>query len=204
MVLNILGRKRSSDPQLCKPIVTPRFNIVNCNRKEAIKVTAPWRNDPEILHNMMMPQAAYSAVQWVGVVGKPDGHSRFFHAIVSKELKGTIGVHRTTIDDSGTATVAIVIHARSWWGKGVFEEVRRGILDHFTASDRVVRFAGRVLSRNVSSIYNYNKLGFRMTGYDRMAWLSPVTGEHCDTVHYEMLAQDWRKIRAEQAGADEQ
>ncbi|MFO8125169.1 GNAT family N-acetyltransferase [Yoonia sp.] len=203
MVLSILRRKQPPDPYLCKPIITDRFNIVNCTRKEAIKVTSPWRKDTEILHNLMMRQADYSVVEWVRVVGKPDGHARFFHAIVSKELKGTIGVHRTTIDGSGTASLAIVIHARSWWGKGVFEEVRTGILDHFSASDRVVRFAGQVLSRNVSSIYNYNKMGFRMTGYDRMAWLSPVTGEHCDTVHYEMLAQDWRDKRAEQAGSNE-
>ncbi len=204
MVLNMLRRKHPPDAYLCEPIITTRFNIVNCTRAEAIKVTSPWRKDPEILHNFMMQQAEYSAVAWAGAVGKPDGYSRFFHAIVSKELKGTIGVHRTTIDESGTASLAIVIHARSWWGKGVFEEVRTGILDHFSGSDRVVRFAGRVLSRNISSIYNYNKMGFRMTGHDRMAWLSPVTGEHCDTVHYEMLAQDWRDRRAEQVGSREQ
>ena len=87
--------------------------------------------------------------------------------------------------------MAIVIHARDWWGKDVFEEVRTAILDHFSGSDKVERFFGRVLSRNFSSIYNYNKLGFRLIGYDRSAWLSPLTSEHCDTMHYEMLKRDW-------------
>ncbi|MEL6685923.1 MAG: GNAT family protein, partial [Pseudomonadota bacterium] len=181
---------------------TDRFHLVNCNRKEAIKVTAPWRQDPEVLHNLMMAKTSYSAMQWIKTIKKPDGNSRFVHAIVSKEINGTIGAHRLTINKSGTVSLAIVIHARSWWGKDVFDEVRTGILDHFSQSDRVVRFYGRVLSRNVSSIYNYNKLGFRMIGYDRKAWLSPHTDEWHDTVHFEMLAEDWETKRQKQVVAD--
>ncbi|PXW71025.1 RimJ/RimL family protein N-acetyltransferase [Loktanella sp. PT4BL] len=204
MVLKLMRRKEPPDPYLCKPIITDRFNLVNCTRQQAIKSTAPWRTDSEILHNLMMPKAAYTDFQWVKVIGRPDGHSRFFHAIVAKEIKGTIGTHRVTIDRSGNASLALVIHARSWWGKDVFEEVRTGIMDHFSASDRVVRFQGRVLSRNFSSIYNYNKMGFRMIGYDRKAWLSPVTDEHCDTIYYEMLAEDWQKKRNGQDKTDAQ
>ncbi|MEJ8563198.1 GNAT family protein [Yoonia sp. GPGPB17] len=201
MVLSKLRRK-PPDPYLSQPVITERFNLVNCNRAEAIKVTAPWRNDPEILQNLMMPRTDYSPYKWAKLMGRADGHSRFTHAIVAKEIKGTIGVHKLKIDDSGTASLTIVIHARSWWGKDVFEEVRTAILDHFSRSDRVVRFYGRVLSRNVSSIYNYNKMGFRMIGYDRKVWLSPGTGEHHDSIHYEMLSEDWLKKRQIEAEAN--
>ncbi|PJI92582.1 RimJ/RimL family protein N-acetyltransferase [Yoonia maricola] len=195
-------RRKPPDPYLCKPIITERFNLVNCTRSEAVKVTAPWRNDPEILQNLMTSRTEYSVFRWAKLMGRANGYSRFTHAIVAKDIKGTIGVHKLSLNKSGTASLTIVIHARSWWGKDVFEEVRTAILDHFSQSDRVVRFYGRVLSRNVSSIYNYNKMGFRMIGYDRKAWLSPGTGEHHDSVHYEMLAEDWIKKRGKEVGAD--
>jgi len=195
MVLMFRQKKPPPDPYLMQPITTDRFVLINCNRKDAIKVTLPWRTDPDVLLNLMMSKEAYSHTEWVKVVGKPNGATLFYHAIVDKAANGTIGTHRVTIDKSGTASMAIVVHARSWWGKDVFEEVRTGILDHFSRSERVNRFYGRVLSRNFSSIYNYTKLGFRLIGHDTAAWKSPVTGAHHDTMHYEMLAADWRAKR---------
>ena len=199
MVLDRLRRK-PPDTYLCKPIITDRFNVVNCSPREAIKITSAWRNDAEVLENLMMPKTHYSAFEWARRMGRADGHSRFTHAIVARDIKGTIGVHKLNLDESGTASLSIVVHARSWWGKDVFEEVRTAILDHFSQSDKVVRFYGRVLSRNVSSIYNYNKMGFRMIGYDRKAWLSPHSDKHLDSVHYEMLAEDWLKKRGDEVG----
>ena len=74
----------------------------------------------------------------------------------------------------------------------MFEEVRAGLMDHFSQSSRVVRFSGHVLARNFSSVYNYKKLGFRFVGYDQKAWRSPLTEELHDTMHFEYLAEDWR------------
>jgi RimJ/RimL family protein N-acetyltransferase len=191
MALKFPGKRSPADPYLIKPIKTARFNLVNCNFNEAVKVTLPWRQDKEVLHNLMMRKDGYTRLEWIKAMGRPDGNTLFYHAIVSKEARGTIGTHRVKLNRHGTASMAIVIHARSWWGKDVFEEVRTGILDHFSASEKVERFYGRVLSRNFSSIYNYTKLGFRLIGYDKSAWRSPVTKEFCDTMHYEMLVDDW-------------
>jgi RimJ/RimL family protein N-acetyltransferase len=190
-IAKLLRRQEPPDPYLSQPIRTERFVLANCNRRDAIKVTAPWRTDPEVLENLMYSQTSYTAVEWVRSVGRPDGNERFIHAIMPKEGGGTIGAHRLSINRSGTASLAIVIHARSWWGKGVFEEVRRGIMDHFAASERVIRFEGHVLARNVSSIYNYQKLGFRVVGYETKSWLSPFSETHMDTVQFEMMADDW-------------
>lgn len=201
MVMRLLRKKAAPDTYLTQPIGTERFNLVNCNRREAIKITLPWRQDHDVMHNLMMRETEYSLTQWTKFVGNPDGNTLFYHAIVSKELRGTIGTHRIKLNASGTASMAIVIHARDWWGKDVFDEVRTGVLDHFSCSDRVTRFYGRVLSRNFSSIYNYTKLGFRLIGYDRSAWLSPFTQEYCDTMHYEMLKEDW--IERRKAGVEE-
>ena len=32
-------------------------------------------------------------------------------------------------------------------------------------------------------------------GFDRKAWLSPVTDDWNDTVHFEYLAEEWREKR---------
>ncbi len=189
------GKKQKPDPYLTKAVRTERFDLVNCTHAEALKVTIPWASNPDILHNLMYDQSAYTKVQWAKKLGRPDGRTLFFHAIVAREIKGTIGTHRLRIDRSGTARMAIVLTANSWWGKGVFEEVRTALLDHFSQSPHVVRFSGRVLVSNASSIYNYKKLGFRLIGYDRKVWLSPTTNEHEDTMHFELLAEDWRERR---------
>ncbi len=189
-------RKREEvDPYLVKNVRTERFDLVNCNRAEAIKVTLPWASDREILHNLMFDQASYSKVQWVKRLKKPDGRTTFYHAIVAREIKGTIGAHKIRIDRSGTARMEIALTAKSWWGKGVFEEVRTALMDHFCQSPHVIRFAGRVLSSNASSLYNYKKIGFRLVGWEKKSVYSPVTEEHCDSMLFEYLAEDWRSKR---------
>ena len=192
-----LGTKRKveKDPYLMKPVRTERFDLVNCSHAEALKVTLPWARDPEILHNLMYDQTTYSRVQWAKALGRPDGRHLFFHAVVARDIKGTIGAHRIRLDRSGTASLALVLTARSWWGQGVFEEVRTGLMDHFCQSKHVTRFFGRVVSSNTSSVYNYKKLGFRLIGYDKLSWKSPGSGEMVDTFHFEYLAEDWRKKR---------
>lgn len=203
-IAKLLRRKDPPDPYLSQPIRTERFVLANCNRRDAIKVTAPWRTDPEVLENLMYSKTSYSAFEWVRSVGRPDGKSRFIHAIMPKEGGGTIGAHRLGINRSGTVSLAIVVHARSWWGKGVFEEVRRGIMDHFAASERVIRFEGHVLASNISSIYNYQKLGFRLVGYENKSWLSPHSETHMDTVQFEMMAENWLAQRQNTVATDVQ
>ena len=195
----VLGfkKKKPPDPYLTQVINTERFRLVNCNRLQAIQITMPWHNDPEILGNLMYSKAKYSRREWARKIGKPDGNKRFYHAIIAKDIKGTIGTHRLILDKSGTVRLAIVIHAKEWWGKDVFAEVRTAIMDHFSQSPRVVRFHGQVLTRNIRSIYNYQKLGFRVIGYDRKVWKSPITDEYEDTMHFEYLAEDWRADRTE-------
>lgn len=195
MVLNVLKKKEAPDPYLTKAVRTERFDLVNCSKAEALKVTLPWANDPVVLRNLMYDQASYTRVEWARKLSNPDGRTMFFHAIVARDIKGTIGTHRLRLNRSGTANMAIVLTAKSWWGKGVFEEVRSGIMDHFSRSPDVVRFEGRVLSRNVSSVFNYKKLGFRLIGYDQKSWRAPDTDELLDTMFFEFLAEDWRAKR---------
>ncbi len=182
-------------PYLMRSVRTERFDLINCDADEALELTLPWASNPEALHNLMYDKASYTRAEWAKKNGKPNGRNLFFHAIVARETKETIGAHRVYLDVSGTATMAIVLTEKAWWGKGVFEEVRTAMMDHFSQSPHVIRFFGRVITRNVSSVYNYKKIGFRLIGYDRKSWKSPVTDEYVDTMFFEFLADEWRAKR---------
>lgn len=194
MVLGLFGRN-TADPYLSQPLTTERFDLVPCNWRQAYRLTLPWSQDPETLHALMFRKTSYTRLQWARQLEYPDGREIFYHAIVARDGQETVGGHRIRLTRSGTATMAIALSNRDWWGKGVFEEVRYALIDHFSRSPRVVRFSGRVISRNFSSLYNYRKLGFRLIGYDRKAWRSPLTGELVDTLFFEYLAEDWRAHR---------
>lgn len=193
----VLANYKKSEPNeyLTRTVRTERFEVINCNADDALELTLPWARNPETLHNLMYDKASYSRTEWAKKNGKPNGRNLFFHAIISRETGETVGAHRVYLDESGTATMAIVLTEKSMWGKDVFEEVRTAMIDHFSQSPLVVRFFGRVITRNVSSVYNYKKMGFRLIGYDLKSWWSPVTGDYVDTMFFEYLAEDWRAKR---------
>jgi len=63
MALSFLSKRSPADPYLVKPIKTARFSLVNCNVRQAVKVTLPWRQDKEVLHNLMMRKDGYSQME---------------------------------------------------------------------------------------------------------------------------------------------
>lgn len=189
-------KPRRQDPYLNQILHTERLDLVPCNWRDTCRITLPWSTDPELLHRLMYPRASYKKWQWYLTTAMPNGRTLFFHAVVEQESGEIIGGHRLQINRSGTVTMGIALTNKDWWGKDVFEEVRVKLMDHFSRSPRVIRFSGQCLSRNFSSVYNYNKLGFRMVGYETKLWRSPMTGEHMDAISFEYLAEDWRAKRA--------
>ena len=179
---------------ITKTVETERFFLVNCNSLEAFRITDNWRRSPEIMQNMMMGKKKYTHVEWMRR-SKVNWKNKFLHAIVAKDNRKTVGAHSIAINKAGTASLGIVIHAERWHGEGAFEEVRAAMLDHFCSNPEIVRFFGHVRSRNFASIYNYQKLGFRLIGYEKKRIKNVFTDEHEDTMRFEMLADDWRAKR---------
>ena len=79
----------------------------------------------------------------------------------------------------------------TWWGKGVVEEVRTRVIDHFFEHGPVDRFAAAVNARNLPSVFNYRKLGYRHVGTLHRVNADPVTGEVFDMVLFELFREDW-------------
>ena len=194
MVLKLLWRK-PPDPYLSRALSTERFNLVSSNWRQTIKLTLPIASDPESLHALMYDRTHYSRLRWISRVAIPDGRQVFVHAIKPKPDENPIGVHVIRLSSSGSASLMVALTEKEWWGRGVVGEVRTRLMDHFSQSPKVVRFSGRVLARNVSSVYNYKKMGFRFIGYDQKVWRSTLTGDLLDTMYFEFMAEDWRAKR---------
>ena len=194
MVLKIFKRK-PRDPYLSQTISTERFDLSLCSWPEAVQLTLPWANDPETLHAFRYSSTSYSRLLWALRMPIPNGRNFFVHAVREKSGNKVVGMHLMRLTPSGSLSLMMGLTDKSWEGKGVFEEVRSALFDHFSRSPKVVRFAGRVLARNTSSVYIYQKLGFRFVGYEKMTWRSPLTGELMDLFFFELLAEDWRDKR---------
>lgn len=194
MVLRMFPR-RPPDSYLFQTLRTERFELANCTWRETVRLTYPWARDPDILSAFAYDRSSYSRLAWAIRFPIPNGHSFFVHAVRPKGTAEVVGVHILRISPSGTVTLMMGLTDQAWSGKGVFEEVRRLLMDHFSRSDRVVRFSGRVLARNASSVYIYKKLGFRFVGYEKKAWRAPQTKELMDMMIFEYLAEDWRAAR---------
>ncbi|MEP5728522.1 MAG: GNAT family protein [Sulfitobacter sp.] len=194
MALKSKNRKKG-DPYLTKTVKTERFDLVISNWRETGKITRPWSEDPDVLHSLMYTRMQFSRLRWALSFRIPNGRNLFYHAIVARDENKVIGLHQIKLNRSGTAILSIGLTDKAWWGKGAFEEARAGLMDHFSQSPKVMRFYGRALSRNFSSVYNYKKLGFRLIGHETKVWLSPTTGEHMDCMQFEYLAEDWRAHR---------
>ena len=160
MRIRNLFKKKKTDTFLSKSLQTDRFNLVICDKKLAFRLSMHWKDDPEILLNMMIPIKVYSQVSWYKSFSMPDQYNRFYHAIVDKESNKVIGLHKSQINSHGTVSLSVVVHDKDWWGKDVYFEAREAIIEHFSKSERIVRFYGRCMDRNFASIYNYKKLGF--------------------------------------------
>ncbi|MEO0342486.1 MAG: GNAT family protein [Pseudomonadota bacterium] len=181
-----------SQSEFTKAIRTKRFDVVNCNWIESYRVTEIWRNDDDVIQNLMLDKK-YTNLQWMKRSRVND--KRYTHAIVDREKKKTIGSHKMSISDDGSAGLIIVVHSPRFHGKGVFEEVRAAIIDKFCHHPKIVRFGARVRARNFQSIFNYQKLGFRFVGYQRKCLVNSLTKEHEDIVLFEMLSEDWISAR---------
>lgn len=194
MVLSVFNRRRA-DPYLFQTILSDRFELENCTWRQACNLTYCWARDPETLQTFGYDHSAYSRLGWAIRMPIPNGRTFFVHAVKPKGESKVIGVHILRITPFGTTTLMMGLTDQDWAGKGVFEEARTSLMDHFSRSPKVVRFSGKTHARNASSVYVYKKLGFRFVGYEKKAWRSPMTGELVDMVRFEYLAEDWRAHR---------
>jgi RimJ/RimL family protein N-acetyltransferase len=182
-----MGRRSKLDCDL----ETERFHLRRCGRLQAFFWTRGWRRDPELLEGLFQSPRSYTLLQWWFRGPRPNGRTRFAHAIVSKASGEVIGLHVVVRRrDGSVAYCHVAIHDRAWWGQGVVVEVRARMLSHFFAHG-TERFVATIDARNAPSIFNYRRLGFRAIGNSTTHNPDPATGRGRPAVEMELRRKDW-------------
>lgn len=182
-----MGRRHALDCDL----ETERFHLRRMGRLQAFLLTRRWRHDPELLEGLFLSPRSHSLLSWWFRGPRPNGRTRFAHAIVDKAGGGIIGLHMVVRPGDGSfAYCHVALHDRAWWGQGVVVEARARLLEHFFAHG-TDRFVATIDARNAPSIFNYRRLGFRATGNGTTRHPDPATGEGRPAVELELRRQDW-------------
>lgn len=183
---------RQTRRRLAVPIETDRFILKPLGLLEAIRVTSPWRRDPEILTAFFQSPKPRSLRKWFRSSMLPNRKGRFVFSITPKTATEPIGAEIVTLTGYRSGFCAIAIHDKAWRGKGVVFETRSALINHFFLKGDLVRFFGIVEGRNLSSIFNYRRLDFRHAGTWHRHRQNPATGEVLDIVHFELMREAWK------------
>jgi len=179
--------------ELRAPVLTDRFRLEPVSRWRAFRLSYGWTKDTELIRSYTGSAAPRSPWKWYREMTRPNNRTKFAHAIIPHGQDDPIGLHFTEIKPYRSAYLAIVISDRSWWGSQAVQEVRRSMIPHLFANAPVDRLAGYIRARNFSSIFNYQKLGFRHVGTLHRIKQDPVSGEVHDMLIFELFRDEWDK-----------
>lgn len=181
---------------LLQRLETERFILRPLGRIEAYRIGyGNWNRDPEIMRNLIHSAKPLNAWQWLRRMVWVNGRTKFSHAVIPKKGGAPIGMHSVKLHKHRSATLVVAIHDRAWWGEMAVAEIRRAVIDHAFEHKVVDRFCCSVIARNMPSVFNYKKLGFRHVGTLHRAQCDPVSNELFDTLIFELLREDWEKQR---------
>ncbi|MBL8578057.1 MAG: GNAT family N-acetyltransferase [Mesorhizobium sp.] len=181
-------------------IESERFDLVPLNVWQTFRLTYPWTRDAEFIASFSGSGAPRSPRKWYREMIRPNNKTRFVHGIVPRGESAPIGVHSMSIYGYRSCRLGIGIQDRSWWGKGVVQEVRTRLIDHVFEHSDVERLHAQVVGRNLPSVFNYQKLGFAHVGTMHRSKFDPVTGQVHDMLIFEIFRDEWMKRKAERRG----
>lgn len=177
---------------LSRELETDGFILRPLNYFEAFRFTAPMRKDVDVLAALFHSRKPQSLRKWMRSPLLPRRKVRFSYLVIAKATGKPIGIHMVGLSGHKSAYFAVALHDRDWWGKGAVIETRTKLMNHFIRHADVERFFGMVDGRNLSSIFNYQRLGFTHTGSWHRHNRDPVTGEVSDVVMFELFREQWQ------------
>lgn len=176
---------------------TERFALRSLGIGESYRLTVRhWLPDPVIMSGVAPRVPVRNAVKWFFTMERPNGRTKFTHAIELCNSGQLIGLNQTRLLPPSSAAMTIALHDRLWWGKGVVPEVRTAIIDALFSAGDVDRIGGQVLARNHPAVFNYKSLGFSHVGTLHRAAQNAATGGPEDVLLFELLRENWRPGQA--------
>jgi RimJ/RimL family protein N-acetyltransferase len=180
-------------PPRAPPLETERFVLRPMTRRAVSRASLRWTDDPEVMHGFGYSAGGWTLRRWRRTFRRFESRKRCCYGIYAKAGGRLIGYHVHEVMGQGRgATLLVLIGERDWWGRAVVTEVRSAVLDLLFHRQGLSRVSSTVRARNLPSIYNYRRLGFRQEGILREA-ATAHDGSPVDLVVFALLAREWRQ-----------
>ena len=136
---------------------TERFRLRSLRPVDASERWLGWVKDPEVMHPTNAPVRHMTRNELSGYIASFDNHTRYLIGFFDKASGLHIGFAWIEVDrPHDTATFNMIIGEKSFWGRGVVNEIRAALLDYFFDKLGMAKVCGGPLSRNFPMIFNYH------------------------------------------------
>jgi RimJ/RimL family protein N-acetyltransferase len=176
---------------------TDRFELRSVTPADASDRWLGWAKDPAVMGPLNMPARVMRREELAAHIASVDNYRRFLVGIFDKVSGMQIGFFMIDVEPlHRCATFNVAIGEKEWWGKGVVNEARSALLDHFFEKRGIEKACGTPLARNFPALFNYKAQGWRHEGTLRGQCLSLTDGSRLDQYQFGLLRKEWRKLRA--------
>jgi RimJ/RimL family protein N-acetyltransferase len=181
-------------------VKSERFDLRSVTTADAGDRWLGWARDPGVMGPLNMPARAMGREELAGHIASVDNYTRYLVGVFDRASGLQIGFFMIDVDPvHRSATFNVAIGDKEWWGKGVVNEARAALLDHFFETRGIEKACGMPLARNFPALFNYKAQGWRHEGTLRGQCRSVTDGKRLDQYQFGMLRSEWRKRRAKGA-----
>jgi RimJ/RimL family protein N-acetyltransferase len=125
---------------------TERFELRSLKPIDASDRWVGWARDPEVMGPLNSAVAQVTRGELGGYIGSADNIHRFIIGVFDKLSRIQIGFFMVEVDNAHRiATFNVVVGEKAWWGKGVINESRAALLDHFFNDRGIEKACGQPL-----------------------------------------------------------
>jgi len=187
-----------SPPPKGRPVFleTKRFSLRSLKPSDASERWMNWLKDPEVMGPLNAPIRKWTAHELMAHIASADNNERYLVGIFDLTSKIQIGFFMIDVDlFHRRMNFNVVIGEKSWWGKGVVNEVRAALLDEFFEQRGVEKASGMPFARNFPAVFNYKAQGWRHEGTLRSHAVSVANGPRLDQFQFGLTKDEWRSLR---------
>ena len=189
-------------PTTGRPVLlqTKRFALRSLKPSDASERWVNWLKDPEVMGPLNAPVRAWATDQLKAHIASADNNRRYLIGIFDLASHVQIGFFRIEVEPfHRRAVFNVVIGEKSWWGKGVTNEVRGALLDEFFNNRGIEKAVGMPLARNFPAVFNYKAQGWHHEGTLRGHCISTSGGPRLDQYQFGLTKDEWLQRRNERA-----
>ena len=149
-----------------------------------------WLKDPDVTQHLFISRSMTNEESAKSHVASCDGVNRFFFGLFDRVGEKLIGTHGLSIaPEDRRCAMGVMIGDKDYWGRNVVVEVRTSILEFVFGERDCEKAEAGCFRSNLSSIYNFQRLGWKLEGVRRGHRI--VHGEREDLLLFGLTREEW-------------